>query len=84
MLILGRGIDEVVRLIVPPSDKPQVIDIKVTEARRDKARLGFIADDSVRVHRLEVFEAIAKGELKQPEKPPVTPLIRIGDKLPGQ
>ena len=79
MLILGRNVNETVTIIVPPSDKPQTIEVVVTEAHRDKARLGIIADRAIRVHRKEVVEIIAKnGERKS------LPLVKIGDKLPGE
>ena len=78
MLVIGRRLQETVRIIVPPSDKPQTIEVVVTEAHRDKARLAFIADKSIRVHRKEVIDAIAKdGERRVPG------LLRIGDALPG-
>lgn len=64
MLILTREKDEVVRIIVPPSAEPQVIDVMACEIGKGKARLGFAAHDSVKVHRLEVFHAIARGEVK--------------------
>jgi len=79
MLILGRNVNETVTIIVPPSDKPQTIEVVVTEAHRDKARLGIIAERAIRVHRKEVLESIAKdGERRIP------PLLKIGDKLPGE
>jgi carbon storage regulator CsrA len=64
VLILTREKDEVVRIIVPPSAEPQVIDVMACEIRGDKARLGFTAESSVKVHRLEVFHRIARGEVK--------------------
>jgi carbon storage regulator CsrA len=79
MLILGRNVNETVTIIVPPSDKPQTIEVVVTEAHRDKARLGITADRAIRVHRKEVVEIIAKsGERKS------LPLVNIGDLLPGE
>jgi sRNA-binding carbon storage regulator CsrA len=64
VLILTREKDEVVRIIVPPSAEPQVIDVMACEIDKGKARLGFAADPSVKVHRLEVFHRIARGEVK--------------------
>jgi sRNA-binding carbon storage regulator CsrA len=53
------------------------MEIVVSEAKRDRARIGFIADASIKIHRKEVLDAIAKGE----NKPAVRPLIRIGEPL---
>lgn len=83
MLVLSRIAGETVRIILPASTTPQVVDVIVNEVRGNKARLAFNADPSVRVHRLEVVERIAAGEHMKPAKPPVLPLVRIGDKLPG-
>ena len=77
MLTIGRKRGEIIRVIVPPSTKPQTMEIVVSEAKRDRARIGFIADVAIKIHRKEVLDAIAKGE----NKPAVRPLIRIGEPL---
>lgn len=64
MLILTRQKDEVVRIIVPPSPEPQVIDVMACEIGKGKVRLGFAQGKDVKVHRLEVFHRIARGEVK--------------------
>ena len=64
VLILTREKNEVVRIIVPPSAGPQVIDVMACEIGKGKARLGFASDPSVKVHRLEVFHRLARGEVK--------------------
>jgi len=84
MLMLSRKAGETIRMIVPPSTKPQVIDMIVNEVRGDKARIACHADPSVRIHRLEILESIAAGEHSKPAKPPVIPVVKIGDKLPGE
>jgi len=61
---LTRKEDDVVRIVVPPSLKPQVIDVMTCKVGKGNARLGFVAEDDVKVHRLEVFHAIARGEVK--------------------
>jgi len=81
MLVLSRKAGETIRMILPASATPQVVDVIVNEIRGGRARISFHADPSVRVHRLEVFEAIAAGERR---KPPVLPVVKIGDKLPGE
>lgn len=84
MLLLNRKIDEQIAVIIPPSDKPQALLITVTSITPSCCRLGFEGDESIRIHRLEVLEAIARGERVFREKPAVLPLIRIGDALPGE
>jgi len=56
MLVLSRKKDE---SIVINND----IKIVVVEIRGDKVRLGVEAPKEVPVHRQEVFEAIARGEM---------------------
>ncbi len=56
MLVLSRKKDE---SIVINND----IKIVVVEIRGDKVRLGVEAPKEVPVHRQEVFDAIARGEL---------------------
>ena len=59
MLVLSRKKDE---SIVINND----ITIVVVEIRGDKVRLGVEAPKEVPVHRREVFEAIARGEVLDP------------------
>lgn len=61
MLVLSRCKDQRIRITVPPSLEPQVIEMLVVEIRGDKARLGFYADKSVAIHRLEVQQRIDAG-----------------------
>lgn len=83
MLVLSRKPDESIRMIVPPSDRPQVIDVVLTELRGDKARVGIQAEREVIVHRREVFDAIARGEVKNVPRSQ-RDVVRIGDLLPGE
>jgi carbon storage regulator CsrA len=55
MLVLSRKILESVVVGGPPSLHP-VFKVTVLEIRGKKVRLGFQADPSVPVHRLEVWE----------------------------
>ena len=84
MLVLSRKAGETIRMILPASATPQVVDVIVNEIRGGRARISCNADPSVRVHRLEVFESIAAGERGKAQKPPVLPVVKIGDKLPGE
>ena len=83
MLVLSRKKDETIRIIVPPSDRPMVIDIMAVEIRGDKTRIGVQAEREVMVHRREVFDAIARGEVKNVPRSQ-RDVIRIGDLLPGE
>ena len=83
MLILGRSVGDVVSITIPPSTKPQTIEIEVTLIRGGLTKLGFTADPAIKIHRREILEVIARGEIKPPEKPPLVPVVRIGDPLPG-
>jgi carbon storage regulator CsrA len=65
---------------VPPSAVLQIIKLMVVEVRGDKARMGFDADKSIMIHREEI-QRIVDLEMK---KPPVVPVVRIGDPLPGE
>jgi carbon storage regulator len=61
------------------------IIVTVVEIRGNKTRLGITAPPEVRIHRKEVADAIrTDGEIPKPAKPPIVPVVRIGDKLPGQ
>jgi carbon storage regulator CsrA len=70
---------------VPPSFVPQIVRLMVIEVRGDKARIGFDADKSIMIHREEIQRIVdAEGPIAKSDKPPVMPVIRIGDKLPGE
>jgi carbon storage regulator CsrA len=85
MLILSRKTDEVVQITVPPSAVAQVIKVMVVDIRADKARLGFDAHKSIMVHREEIQRIVdIEGPIIKPEPPPVVPVIRIGQPLPGE
>ena len=85
MLILSRKTDEVVQITVPPSSVSQIIKVMVVDIRTDKARLGFDADKSVMVHRSEIQRIVdVEGPIIKPEPPPVMPVVRIGQPLPGE
>ena len=60
-----------------------VIDVMLTELRGDKARIGIQAEREVMVHRREVFDAIARGEVKNVPRSQ-RDVVRIGRLLPGE
>ena len=85
ILILSRKANEVVQITVPPSTEPQVIRVMVVEVRGDKARIGFAADRSVMIHREEIQRIVdVEGPIIKPDRPPVIPVVRIGQRLPGE
>ena len=84
MLVLSRRIDEGITITVPPSPHAQSISVKVIEIRGDKVRIGFEAEKSVIIHRDEIQRVVdVEGPIEKPAPPPIAPLVRIGDKLPG-
>jgi len=60
MLVLSRKILESVVVGGAPSLHP-VFKVTVLEIRGNKVKLGFQADPSVPVHRLEVWEQMPTG-----------------------
>ena len=58
MLVLSRKVNEIVRITVPPSAVPQVIDVLVVAIGADKSRLGFTADPVVQINRIEIQNKI--------------------------
>jgi carbon storage regulator len=85
VLVLTRKLDEKIIFDVPPSTVARRIVLNVNELRGDKVRLGIEADRSIAVHRLEIAEAIERDGLKpRKERPAVAPVVRIGERLPGE
>lgn len=62
MLVLSRHVNE--KLVVDLRKHGLgIVNVVVVEIRGDKVRIGIEADSEIPVHRLEVFEAIERGEL---------------------
>jgi sRNA-binding carbon storage regulator CsrA len=61
MLVLSRKPKESIRLTVPPSDEPQVIDISVVEMNSFRSKLGITADRSVGILRTELVDLPVVG-----------------------
>lgn len=57
MLILSRRKEESIRCVVPPSEKPTVIDLKLIDIKRAAARFGFDAPREVIITRTELLES---------------------------
>lgn len=60
----NRPDDNIVRILVPPSDKPQEIEVKVTRVDRNATKIGFTAEKSVRILRGEI-KLMDEGEDEQ-------------------
>ena len=69
MLVLSRKRDESV--IITTKSGEQIV-ATVVEIRGDKVRLGFSADESIEVHRQEVFEAIARERSRASGRPAIS------------
>ena len=63
MLVLSRKKDESITLRIPPSSKPQDIEVMVIGQRRYKGsvRLGFEADPKIRIWRTELGEETGRA-----------------------
>lgn len=82
MLCLSRKRNEVIVI----GDE---IVVTVLEIRGDKVRIGIDAPKNLSVHRGKVWCEINSGKelplCRAPiPVPPITPVIKIGDKLPGE
>lgn len=54
MLVLSRKVNEKIRLVVPPSDKPTVIEATVVDVRGARVRMGLAAPKEVLITRTEL------------------------------
>jgi carbon storage regulator CsrA len=83
MLLLRRVIGE--EIIITVGEETIIVKL-VDTIGTNHARLGFSASQNVRIDRKEIHEAIQETGFN-PEAAPVAPLvpvIRIGDRLPGE
>ena len=60
MLVLSRKSLESV-VVGEPNALEQLLKVTVLEIKSDRVRLGFEADATIPVHRLEVWERIREG-----------------------
>jgi len=65
MLVLSRDIDKPTILFDLRPFGLGLVKVKVVQIRRDNVRIGIEADASIRVHRLEVFEANEEREKQE-------------------
>jgi sRNA-binding carbon storage regulator CsrA len=82
MLVLSRKKEESIRCVVPPSDKPTVIDIKMIEIKPGRARFGLDAPVSTVITRHELLEpettevpAEATAPTETPSKAPADAVV---------
>jgi carbon storage regulator CsrA len=66
MLVLSRKPNETIRITVPPSTTPQVIEVVVVEMRGAKVRIGTQADRSIKVDRAEIADLITASTQSSP------------------
>lgn len=62
MLCVTRKAEEWITVVVPPSDRPRVVQIELVSATEDKASIGVVAERDIVVHRNEVCRKIIKSE----------------------
>lgn len=62
MLVLGRSVDEVIVIVVPPSNSKTTVQVVVTEIRRDSVRLGLNAPKDTAMHRKEIWQKIEEKQ----------------------
>jgi carbon storage regulator CsrA len=55
MLVISRRNDETLKIFIPPSSEVQVIEIQAVECTSNKVRLGFTADDQIKIYRSELL-----------------------------
>lgn len=80
MLVLRRKISEEVIITVGR----EVIVVKLVDTIGDgHARIGFTASKNVRIDRKEIHDSIMETGFNPEAKQP-RPVIRIGERLPGE
>jgi len=58
MLVLSRAIDEKIIIVIPPSNKPTIVEVIQVDIRGSKSRLGIQAPRNVTINRSEVQDQI--------------------------
>ena len=82
MLVLRRSVGE--QVIIRVGEETIVVKL-VDTIGVNHARLGFSASPSVRIDRKEIADAIERdGFNPRKERPAVAPVVRIGERLPGE
>jgi len=83
MLMLRRVIGE--EIIITVGEETIVIKL-VDTIGTNHARLGFTASKNVRIDRKEIHDAIQETGFNPEafEVAPIVPVIRIGERLPGE
>lgn len=56
MLTLSRKRGERITLVIPPSDKPQIVELCASYIRGDRAGFGIQAEKTVRIVRNEILD----------------------------
>ena len=58
MLVLSRQVDQKIRIEVPASSTPTLIDVTCVDIRGDKVRIGFEAPRDVEIKRHELYDRV--------------------------
>jgi len=83
MLVLRRAVSEEIIITV---GKETIVVKLVDTIGTNHARLGFTASKNVRIDRKEIHDAIQETGFNPEAFPvaPLVPLIRMGERLPGE
>jgi carbon storage regulator CsrA len=81
MLVLRRSVSE--EVIITVGDEKIVVKL-VDTIGVNHARLGFTASQNVRIDRKEIHDAIMETGFNPEAKPELRPVVRIGERLPGE
>ncbi len=76
MLVLSRKNQESVVVVLSGPRHEPMLTVTVAEIGHGRVRLGFQADDTVSVYRLEVWERMrALGGPDSPQQDPAAPVV---------
>jgi carbon storage regulator CsrA len=83
MLVLRRAVSE--EIIITVGEETIVVKL-VDTIGTNHARFGFTASKNVRIDRKEIHDAIQETGFNPEAFPiaPLVPVIRIGERLPGE
>jgi carbon storage regulator CsrA len=81
MLVLRRSVSE--EVIITVGDEKIVVKL-VDTIGVNHARLGFTASKNVKIDRKEIHDAIMETGFNPEAKPELRPVVRIGERLPGE
>ena len=80
-MVLRRSVSE--EVIITVGDEKIVVKL-VDTIGVNNARLGFTASKNVKIDRKEIHDAIMETGFNPEARSALTPVVRIGQRLPGQ